>query len=436
MTDTIIALSSGALPSGIAVVRASGPASRALATLFCNDLPAPRTAGFRVFRDNQGLEIDRGFVLWLPGPASFTGEDCVEFHLHGSRAVVDRVLDLATQMDGVRLAEAGEFARRAFSNGKLDLVEAEALGDVISAETEAQRRFAVELAGGAQSALYEEWRNRLLHARAMIEAEIDFADEDDVPGSVSDQVWADMRILAEALSRHMDGERRGRIMRAGLQVAIVGAPNAGKSTLLNALAGSDRAIVSAEPGTTRDIVEARLDLGGYLVVLADTAGLRAGAGTVESEGIRRALQRASEADLVLHVSETGLFDPLDLPEGLTIWNVRSKLDLVDDGGGPVGAVDHALSAVSGEGVESLLTVLTDLARDRAGGSDLAPGRARHMQHLESCRAHVIDSLSEQLPLELRAEHLRLAGESLGHITGRIDVEDMLGTIFSQFCIGK
>lgn len=436
MTDTIIALSSGALPSGIAIVRASGPASRAIGTQMCGDLPSPREAGFRVFRDGHGLEVDRGYVLWLPGPASFTGEDCVEFHVHGSRAVVDRVLGLATQMSGVRLAEAGEFARRAFSNGKLDLVEAEALGDLISAETEAQRRFAVELAGGAQSALYEKWRDRLLYARAMIEAEIDFADEDDVPGSVSDQVWADMRILAKALSRHMDGERRGRIMRSGLQVAIVGAPNAGKSTLLNVLAGSDRAIVSAEPGTTRDIVEARLDLGGYLVVLADTAGLRAGAGTVESEGIRRALQRASEADLVLHVSETGLFDPLNLPDGLAILNVRSKLDLVDDGGVPFGAVDHALSAVSGEGVESLLTVLTDFARDRAGGSDLAPGRARHMQHLESCRSHVIDSLSEQLPLELRAEHLRLAGESLGRITGRIDVEDMLGTIFSQFCIGK
>lgn len=436
MTDTIIALSSGALPSGIAIVRASGAASGALAERFCGALPAPRAAALRVFRDDEALEIDRGYVLWLPGPASFTGEDCVEFHLHGSRAVVDRVLDLATEMSGVRLAEAGEFARRAFSNGKLDLVEAEALGDLISAETEAQRRFAVELAGGAQSSLYEDWRARLLHARSMIEAEIDFADEDDVPGSVSDRVWADMRTMSDALSRHMDGERRGRIMRSGLQVAIVGAPNAGKSTLLNAMAGSDRAIVSPEPGTTRDVVEARLDLGGHLVVLADTAGLRDEAGTVEGEGIRRAIQRAAEADLVLHVSETGLFEMPQLPDGLAVWTVRTKVDLTVDGARPVQAADYALSAVTGEGLGALVAALTDFARDRAGGSDLAPGRARHMQHLAACKAHLIDSLSEQLPLELRAEHLRLAGEQLGRITGRIDVEDMLGTIFSQFCIGK
>lgn len=402
----------------------------------CGDLPSPREAGFRVFRDGNGLEVDRGYVLWLPGPASFTGEDCVEFHLHGSRAVVDRVLGLATQMDGVRLAEAGEFARRAFVNGKLDLVEAEALGDLISAETEAQRRFAVELAGGAQSALYEDWRTRLLHARAMIEAEIDFADEDDVPGSVSDQVWADMRTLADALSRHMYGERRGRIMRSGLQVAIVGAPNAGKSTLLNALAGSDRAIVSPEPGTTRDIVEARLDLGGFLVVLADTAGLRDGVSVIEGEGIRRAIQRASEADLVLHVSETGLFETSELPDGPSIWTVRSKADLMDDGVTAVEAADYTLSAATGDGVNALVAAVTDFAQDRAGGSDLAPGRARHMQHLANCKTHLIDSLSEQLPLELRAEHLRLASEQLGRITGRIDVEDILGTIFSQFCIGK
>ena len=375
-------------------------------------------------------------MLWLPGPETFTGEDCVEFHLHGSRAVVDRVLDVATRLAGVRLAEAGEFAHRAFSNGKLDLVEAEALGDLIASETEAQRRFAVELAGGAQSALYENWRQRLLHARSMIEAEIDFADEDDVPGSVSEHVWSDMRTLGHELARHMGAERRGRIMRSGLQVAIVGAPNAGKSTLLNALAGSDRAIVSPEPGTTRDIVEARLDLGGYLVVLADTAGLRSGAGAIESEGIRRAMQRASEADLVLHLSETGNFEAFGFSEDLTVWAVRSKIDLSVDGDMPVEEFDHMISAVSGEGLGALLAALEDYAGDWTCGADLAPGRARHLEHLAACKTHLIDSMSEQLALELRAEHLRLAGESLARITGRIDVEDMLGAIFSQFCIGK
>ncbi|QBK29261.1 tRNA uridine-5-carboxymethylaminomethyl(34) synthesis GTPase MnmE [Roseitalea porphyridii] len=435
MADTIIALSSGAMPSGVAVVRVSGPRSGALTEALIGALPDPRHATLRVLRDSAGAEIDRGLVLWFPGPASFTGEDCAEFHVHGGRAVVDRLLAVAVEHEGVRLAEPGEFSRRAFVNGKLDLVEAEALSDLILAETEAQRRFAVEQATGAQSQLYANWRERLLTARAMIEAEIDFSDEEDVPGSVSDEVWADVSSLVAEIDQHIASSDRGRILRSGFDVALVGAPNAGKSTLLNVLAGSERAIVSAEPGTTRDIVEARLDLDGYLVTIADTAGLRETDGLVEAEGVRRARLRAGQADLVLHVSETGAFNDLSLGDGRTIWRVRTKTDLVR--GDADGDADFALSSVSGSGVDDLVGAIRSEVGRRAGQTDtLAPGRARHIELLRTGRTYLIDSLSERLPLELRAEALRLAADTLGRITGRIDVEEMLGAVFSRFCVGK
>ena len=436
MADTIVALSSGAPPAGVAVVRASGPRAAQLARALAGDVPEPRHAAFRILRDRDGGEIDRGLVLWFPAPASFTGEDCVEFQVHGGRAVIDRLLDAAVAIDGVRLAEAGEFARRAFAAGKLDLVEAEALGDLILAETEAQRRFAVEQAGGAQSRLYGDWRARLLHARAMIEAEIDFADEEDVPGSVSDRIWGDVVSLIGEIDRHVAGEARGRIMRSGFQVALVGAPNAGKSTLLNALAGCERAIVSATPGTTRDIVEARLDLGGYLVVLADTAGLRADAGAIEREGMRRAVRRAGASDLVIHLDEHGMFADLDLGVERPVWHVRSKGDL-GAAEGRAAEADFVVSAATGAGLDRLMAALKAEV-DRHGGlaDALVPGRDRHMGHLRACKAHLVDSLSERLPLEIRAEALRLAADDLGRITGRIDVEEMLGAIFSRFCVGK
>lgn len=436
MSDTIIALSSGAPPAGVAVIRASGPRSGRLCQTIAGAVPEPREARYCIFRDASGGEIDRGLVLWFPAPRSFTGEDCVEFQVHGSRAVVDRLLHVATAVDGVRLAEAGEFARRAFGHGKLDLVEAEALVDLIAAETEGQRRFAVEQAGGAHSALYADWRERLLHARAMIEAEIDFVEEEDVPGSVSEGVWADMQALAAEIGAHIAGEARGRIMRSGFHVAIVGAPNAGKSTLLNALAGSERAIVSDLPGTTRDIVEARLDLDGHLVVLADTAGLRADAGPVEREGIRRAMRRAGDADLVWHLDERGVFGALELTAGRPVWRIRSKLDKT-----PVLEDQHdaafVISAKTGAGLGALIAALGNEVAERVGNTDLvAPGRARHTAHLRACQDQLIDSLSEQIPLEVRAEALRIATDELGRITGRVDVEDMLGTIFSRFCVGK
>lgn len=432
--DTIIALSSGGLPSGVAVVRASGPHVDELTRRICGTLPPERRASLQLLRDADGVEIDRGLVLRFAAGASFTGEAIVEFQVHGGRSVVDRLLAVATAMDGVRLAEAGEFARQAFANGKLDLTQAEGLADLIDAETEAQRRLALAYANGAQRDLYASWRQRLLHARAMIEAEIDFADEEDVPGSVAETVWRDMHALSDSVTKHIASEKRGAIVRNGLRVALVGAPNAGKSTLLNALAGTERAIVSPEPGTTRDVVEARLDLGGYLVVVADTAGLRDTTGAVEREGIRRTLMEASEADLVLHLDDDGEFTSLGHAVEAPVWHVRTKTDLASSES--VITPDHAISAVTGVGMDQLIAAISSFAAASGGGDGVTPSRARHVEYLRRCDACLIRARNDALPVELRAEELRLASDALGRIIGAVDVEDLLDAIFSRFCIGK
>lgn len=436
--DTIIALSSGTLPAAVAVIRASGASARSLIESFIGHVPRPREAEYCVLRDQVGNEVDRGLVLWFPGPSSFTGEDCVEFQVHGSRAVVDEVLATATAFDDVRLAEPGEFARRAFANGKLDLTAAEALADLIAAETDAQRRFALQQTSGSHRELYDGWRGRLLHARAMIEAEIDFADEDDVPGSVSDQVWTDVRAVVDEISTHIGEGRRGRIMRSGFEIVLVGRPNAGKSTLLNRLAGSDRAIVSSVPGTTRDVVDVRLDIGGYLVTIADTAGLRESGDLLEIEGMRRAVQRAGEADLVLHLSDSAEFDGAETGESVSKWLVHTKSDLsVPKVSDLRDAPTFVVSAVTGDGMNGLVEAIKrEIQRHLGVTNDIAPSRTRHMEHLEAALVALSDSAAEQNPLEVRAEHLRLASDELGRITGRIDVEDLLGSIFSQFCVGK
>ena len=360
MRDTIFALSSGALPSGVAVIRVSGPHSRFVCETLSGSVPAPRTTVLRDVVAADGSILDRGFVIWLPGPRSFTGEDCVELHLHGGKAVVAAVLKALGEIPGLRQAEAGEFTRRAFLNGKLDLVQAEALSDLILAETEAQRRFAHDNAAGAVSALYAEWRSRLLHARAMIEAELDFADEGDVPGSVAERVWSDVALLAEEIAAHCAGYHQAEIVRDGLNVVILGAPNAGKSSLINLLAKRDVAIVSDIPGTTRDLIEVALDLGGYKVRVADTAGLREAGDVVEREGVSRALARAQSADLILH-----LFGPDDAVDGSQpvdgdgrVLRVASKSDL----GGTAADVDLRISVLDGTGIDTLLTLLAEEAQ--------------------------------------------------------------------------
>jgi tRNA modification GTPase len=449
--DTIVALSSGRLPAGIALVRVSGKQTRFVIETIFGRLPEPRVATYGALRTARGERIDSGLVLFFPGPHSFTGEDSAEFQIHGGKAAVAALLNNLTAFPGVRHAEAGEFTRRAFLNGKLDLVETEALADLISAETEAQRKLAVLNAEGAQSRLYATWRQRLIHARAMIEAELDFADESDVPGSVAETVWDDMRKLSAELRGHIGDYHRAEIIRDGFDVVIVGAPNVGKSSLLNTLARREVAIVSDEPGTTRDLVELSLDLDGLKVRLTDTAGIRHGAGKVEAIGIERAKQRAEAADLVLLLvdasAEAGERPSLDNPNIIHIW---TKADLVPGEDIPI-APDEAtgpgimarrptlkVSSLTGQGIGELLAVLGEKAKEAAGKSgDILPSRLRHVDLLNETAAYLDAALAgNDKDLELRADDLRLAADRLGRISGAVDVEDLLDVIFSQFCIGK
>jgi tRNA modification GTPase len=436
-SDSIVALSSGRLPAGVAVIRISGPQSRFALETIAGGIPEDRVASYRALRAGDGRLLDRALVLFFAAPHSFTGEDIAEFHIHGGRAVAAAVLSALVALEGVRSAEAGEFTQRAFLNGKIDLTEAEALADLINAETEAQRRFAALNAGGAQSRLYLEWRRRLIHGRAMIEAEIDFADEDDVPGTVADSVWADIRSLAAEIERHMDGFGAAEILREGFDVVIVGAPNAGKSSLFNALARREAAIVTDEPGTTRDLLEVVLDLNGLRVRVTDTAGLRETAGKVEALGIARAMARSREADLVLLLEDMAAPLLVEAPAAAML-RIGTKADLVDQHHPPMpGRYDLMLSAKTGAGMAALLEAISRQAEGRTGAAgDILPSHLRHMELLREAVRHIRASLDSATALELRAEELRLAGNRLGRIVGVVDVEDLLDVIFSQFCIGK
>ncbi|MER8732244.1 tRNA uridine-5-carboxymethylaminomethyl(34) synthesis GTPase MnmE [Mesorhizobium sp. M1227] len=438
--DSIVALSSGRLPAGIAVIRISGPQSRfAVETIAGSKVPN-RVATYRKFRAPDGSVLDSGLVVFFAGPDSFTGEDVAEFHVHGGRAVVARMLETIASFDGVRHAEPGEFTRRAFLNGKLDLVETEALADLINAETEAQRRFAVHNAQGVQSELYLGWRRRLIHARAMIEAEIDFADEDDVPGSVADTVWSDVRAMIDEIERHVAGFRAAEIIRDGFEVVILGAPNAGKSSLFNALARREAAIVTDEPGTTRDLLEVVLDLQGVRVRVTDTAGLREAPGKIEAIGIEKARTKAHSADLLLLLED--LAEPIAigmLPGDIQALRVGTKIDLL--GGkspSPAAHYDFAISTRDGTGLTELLDEIGRRAAVQIGkAGDVLPSRLRHVELLNETKRFLLAAVvSGDRGQELRAEELRLAADPLGRIVGAVDVEDMLDVIFSQFCIGK
>ncbi len=455
--DTIFALSTAPGRSGVAVIRVSGPRSRAvLAALGGPADPEARRAVLVDLRSPEGGgTIDRALVLAFAKPHSFTGEDVVELHLHGGPAVVRAALEALAGQDGLRPAESGEFTRRAFDNGKLDLTEVEGLADLIAAETEAQRRQAFRQMRGALSALTEDWRHRLLAALAQIEAAIDFPDEDLPPDgwSLSKDLVSELK---NDISQYLGESPVGERLRDGYQIAIVGAPNVGKSSLLNALAQRDVAIVAESAGTTRDVIEVHLDLGGYPVTLLDTAGLRdeigraperrdgPGAdaiGAVEAEGMRRARLRAESADLKLVVADLRDW-PDPSAEALldeTAVLVLNKLDLAQE----PGAASHrgrpifAVSAREGTGLGALLDHLRDLVTRDLGVSGSAPSltRLRHRRALEACR----DSLARALAADevaLAAEDLRLAVRALGRITGRVDVEDLLDVIFREFCIGK
>lgn len=448
MDATIFALATAPGRSGVAVVRVSGPgAGAALSALITRPsairpLPAPRMATLaRLYDPADGAVLDDALVLWFPAPRSFTGEDVVELHLHGGRAVVAAVTRALGALPGLRVAEPGEFTRRGFENGKFDLTAAEAVADLIDAETAAQRRQALRQMEGELGRLYDRWRERLTRALAHLEADIDFPDED-LPGGVSDAVRPVLTGLATEIAAHLNDGGRGERLREGLHIAIIGAPNAGKSSLLNALARRDAAIVSAHAGTTRDVVEVHLDLGGYPVILADTAGLRDTADEVEAEGVRRARRRAEQADVKVAVFDGTLWPDLDADtRALVDADTVVVLNKADAAALPAeAAVDGhpalPLSARSGDGIAALESRLTALSGDRLAASG-APAltRARHRGALEDCAASLQRALSAPLP-ELAAEDVRLASRALGRITGRVDVEDLLDVIFRDFCIGK
>lgn len=401
-------------------------------------LPPPRVARYGTLRLADKSALDRGLVLFFPAPDSFTGEDCGEFQVHGGRAVVEALLRTVVSRHGCRLAVAGEFTRRAFENGKMSLLDAEATADMIAADTEGQRRFAVINSGGAHAMLYADWRSRLIRARALIEAELDFSDEGDIPGSVSEQVWEDVAALEQDVRRHASGYGRAEILRDGFDVVLVGATNAGKSSLLNALAQREAAIVTDEPGTTRDLVEVALDIEGLKVRLTDTAGLRETEGKVERIGIERARERARLADLVLHLED--MSNPVgigDLDWSGEVLRVGTKSDLAPAIPSTQG-YDHVISCISGEGVSSLIAAIGYQAAAAAPvAGELIPWRVRHVELLGIAADHLQRALtSESHGLELRSEDLRLGAEALGRITGAIDVEDLLDAIFGQFCVGK
>lgn len=433
--DTIIAPASGALPAGVCVIRVSGPQAGPVLATLAGTLPPARTARLRQLRDPAGAVLDRALVLWFPGPASFTGEDVAELQVHGGAAVVSAVLAAARSVPGVRPAEPGEFTRRAFLNGRMDLSAAEGLADLIDAETEAQRLQALRQMEGGLDAAALDWRHRIVLALAEAEADIDFPDEDLPPG-LTDSARARVGALRDELQAHLLASVGASRVRDGFRVVILGAPNAGKSSLLNALAGREAAIVSDIPGTTRDIVEVRLVLGGQVVWISDTAGLRDAGDRIEAEGVRRALARAREADLRI-----GLWTSLDERVVLTALDpapdllVRGKCDLEPDRSSDAGL---AVSGVTGAGIAELVQLLASRAGAAAPVTAAAPlTRARHRAAVEDAVGALGRALAAPAGApELAAEDLRLAARAVGRIAGRVDVEDILDQVFSAFCIGK
>lgn len=437
---TIAALATAPGRSAIAVVRLSGAGSLAAAEALGARALEPRKAHLRHLTDPKtGQALDQALALWFPGPTSFTGEDCVELHLHGGRAVIESVLQALNGL-GVALAEPGEFTRRAFANGQLDLTEVEALADLIAAETREQQRQASRQFSGALKARGEAWRAALIRASAMLEAAIDFPDED-LPEDVARRAAPILASVRDEIAVHLADGQRGERLREGLAVALIGPVNAGKSTLLNALAQRDVAIVSEHAGTTRDVLEVALDLGGYPVTLIDTAGLRESADPVEQEGVRRARARAENADVRLVLVEAGApaWRALDIDPRTDDLLVLTKIDLKEGLAPPDWpGVSLGISARTGEGLDRLIAAIGDRARSLMTGES-APliTRLRHRQELQNTKAALDSALAAPTDApELIAEEVRIACHALGRLTGRVDVEDLLDVIFAEFCLGK
>ncbi|MEA2899201.1 MAG: tRNA modification GTPase [Bradyrhizobium sp.] len=441
--QTIFALSSGRPPNAISVVRVSGAHAGAILKALAGKNPLPRMATRTLIRDGNQRPIDDAVVLWFPGPKSATGEDVAEFHVHGGRAVLAALFAALSSFEDTRAAEPGEFTRRAFENGKLDLTEAEGLDDLIHAETDRQRRQALRQLKGLLGDRARSWRTQIIEASALIEAGIDFADEGDVPAELIAPALAKIKTLHGEITELLAAQGRSERLRDGLVVAIAGPPNVGKSTLMNQLARREVAIVSPHAGTTRDVIEIQLDLDGYPVTVIDTAGIRATDDPVEQEGVRRARSRAAEADLVLWLVEDDSHD--DAMEGIApVWTVRNKIDLsalsghVAGMGRSSGNPRFGISAVRGDGMQTLIAALVGFAQIYFGSDE---GGLISRERQRALLRETADSLQRSMNAagkgeELVAEDLRAAAHSLGRLLGRVDVEDILDKIFREFCIGK
>ena len=436
--QTIFALSSGRPPSAISVVRVSGPAAGTALKQLAGKIPIPRKATRTLLRDASGSEIDDAVVLWFPGPASATGEDVAEFHVHGGRAVLAALFASLSKFEHLRAADAGEFTRRAFENGKLDLTEAEGLDDLVHADTDRQRRQALRQLKGMLGDRARDWRAAIIEASALIEAGIDFSDEGDVPAELIAPALAKVKVLLGEIRDVLAAQGRAERLREGLVVAIAGPPNVGKSTLMNQLVRREVAIVSPHAGTTRDIIEVQLDLDGYPVTVIDTAGIRETDDPVEQEGVRRARARAADADLVLWLADSDGGEIGHQGEA-PVWLVRNKIDLnAVCRGAQSGLHEFRMSAARGDGVADLVGALVEFAREFFGSVEGGLiTRERQRRLLGDTAAALERSLAAVAKgEELVAEDLRSAATSLGRLLGRVDVEDVLDVIFREFCIGK
>lgn len=444
IADTIYALSSGAGLAGVSVVRVSGPRADGLLTeLGVSPLPEARYAALHKLRSPGGDNvIDQALVLRFPAPGSFTGENVAELHVHGGRAVLAALFDEIAATGLARQAEPGEFTRRAFENGKLDLTAAEGLADLVAAQTDAQRRLALRQYDGALADLYEGWRTRLIDLMGYAEAEIDFSDEE-LPEGLKSATEARIAALNAEIEQHIVRADRGEHIRSGFPIVILGAPNVGKSSILNHLAQRDAAIVSETAGTTRDVIEVQLNLGGFAVTLSDTAGIREAADAIEAEGVRRAEQRAEDAALrlvVLDATDATLPAKVRALIAGDCLVVVNKADLLNGRyaatGLPDGIDPILVSAETGAGLEDLLSQLTGYVRDRLESSEApVPTRQRHREALATANAALANVADAAYP-ELAAEDVRVALRALGRITGRVDIDEILDTVFRDFCIGK
>jgi len=426
--DTIMALSSGALPAGVAVIRLSGPKVRTSLEILADGVPEPRRMALRPIGSER--QLDHGLVVFFPGPHSFTGEDCAELHVHGSIAGVKAILS-ALGEQGLRLAEPGEFTRRAFENGKLDLLAVEGLGDLLAADTEKQRQQALSRYDGKLTREVDTWRDMLLDLRAEIEARLDFSDEGDVSEDLPANWIHQLAALESAITKALASVESGRIVREGIRVALAGAPNTGKSSLINALAKSDIAIVSDEAGTTRDVREMPLDIGGQLFILLDLAGLRETESRAEAEGIRRAQQAIESADILLWLRAPDVDDAMRPTNNGKQIVVGTKVDLAQSAD-----VDLSISTRTGEGVSALIERLANLGEALSGGEPALVSHERDRLALSEALAALAETRSSLSDWELAAESLRRASTALERLIGRLDAERVLDRLFASFCIGK